>query len=196
MLNNENRDRRCVIISAPSGAGKTTIVHHLLKSGLKLEFSISATSRPLRSGETDGHDYHFLSPDDFREKISREEFVEWEEVYPGSYYGTLRSELERIWANGHYVLFEVDVFGGLKLKDIFKDRALSLFIMPPSVQALEDRLRKRSTDSEESLRKRMDKAKLEIDQSHRFDKIVINDRLETAMEESFQIVKSFLDSPL
>jgi guanylate kinase len=171
-------------------------VHHLLKSGLKLEFSISATSRPLRSGETDGHDYHFLSPDDFREKISREEFVEWEEVYPGSYYGTLRSELERIWANGHYVLFEVDVFGGLKLKDIFKDRALSLFIMPPSVQALEDRLRKRSTDSEESLRKRMDKAKLEIDQSHRFDKIVINDRLETAMEESFQIVKSFLDSPL
>lgn len=187
---------RAIIISAPSGAGKTTIVHHLLKSGLKLEFSISATSRPLRSGETDGHDYHFLSPDDFREKISREEFVEWEEVYPGSYYGTLRSELERIWANGHYVLFEVDVFGGLKLKDIFKDRALSLFIMPPSVQALEDRLRKRSTDSEESLRKRMDKAKLEIDQSHRFDKIVINDRLETAMEESFQIVKSFLDSPL
>lgn len=187
---------RAIIISAPSGAGKTTIVHHLLKSGLKLEFSISATSRPLRSGETDGHDYHFLAPDDFQERIKNEAFVEWEEVYPGSYYGTLRSELERIWSNGHYVLFEVDVFGGLKLKDIFKDSALSLFIMPPSVQALEDRLRKRSTDSEESLKKRMDKAKLEIDQSHRFDKIVINDKLEAAMEESFQIVKSFLNSPL
>ncbi|MEI6575788.1 MAG: guanylate kinase [Bacteroidota bacterium] len=186
--------KRCVIISAPSGAGKTTIVHHLLKSGLKLEFSISATSRKLRDGEADGFDYYFLSAEDFREKINAGEFMEWEEVYPGSYYGTLRSELDRIWNNGHFVLFEVDVFGGLKLKKVFGDHALSLFIMPPSINALEERLRKRSTDSEESMKKRIAKAKEEMDHSHLFDKIVINDKLEDALSASFQVVNTFLNS--
>lgn len=193
-MNNTMKQGRCVIISAPSGAGKTTIVHHLLKSGLNLEFSISATSRPLRAGEVNGHDYHFLTTEEFRSTIKKGEFVEWEEVYPGSYYGTLRSELERIWSKGNYVLFEVDVFGGLKLKKIFGENALSLFIMPPSVDALENRLRKRSTDSEESLQKRIAKTLLEMEQSHLFDKIIVNDALEPALAESYEVVKVFLKS--
>jgi len=192
-MNAERKLGQCVIISAPSGAGKTTIVHHLLKAGLNLEFSISATSRPLRAGEVNGHDYHFLTEDDFRSRKEKGEFVEWEEVYPGSFYGTLHSELERIWSNGHFVLFEVDVFGGLKLKKIFGDKALSLFIMPPSVEALEQRLRKRSTDTEESMQKRIDKAILEMEQSHLFDKIVVNEDLELALSASYAVVNEFLN---
>ncbi|MCX6271625.1 MAG: guanylate kinase [Bacteroidetes bacterium] len=183
---------RCIIVSAPSGAGKTTIVKHLLKAGLGLEFSVSACSRPMRPGEVHGRDYYFINIVDFQNLISKDEFIEWQEVYPGSYYGTLRSEIERIWNDGHHVIFDVDVYGGINLKKIFGEMALSLFIMPPSVEVLEQRLRARSTDSEESLQARLSKAKLEMEQHILFDKFIINDNLDQALQESILLVTHFL----
>jgi guanylate kinase len=183
---------KLVIISAPSGAGKTTIVKHLLESGLNLSFSVSATTRPLRGNEMNGVDYFFLSVDDFRKKIDNNEFVEWEEVYKDLFYGTLKSELERIWANGHHVLFDVDVKGGINLKNKFGTDSIAIFIMPPSVEELENRLVKRATDNIEKIRIRVEKAKEELKLANQFDAIIVNHQLDKAREETLKIVSSFL----
>ncbi len=183
---------KLVIISAPSGAGKTTIVNCLLDQELGLEFSISATTRKPRRSEMNGKDYYFLSREDFIEKISRGEFVEWEEVYSNHFYGTLKEEMERIWRNNKHVLFDVDVKGGLNLKKIFGAKAISIFIMPPSFDELEKRLRLRGTDNSSRIRIRVNKAIEEIKLSSDFDIIVINDDLERAQQEVIAAVRSFL----
>jgi guanylate kinase len=183
---------KLVIISAPSGAGKTTIVKHLLESGLNLSFSVSATTRPLRGYEIEGVDYFFLTVADFRKRIDNNEFVEWEEVYKDLFYGTLKSELERIWANSKHVLFDVDVKGGISLKDKFGTDAIAIFIMPPSVEELENRLVKRATDTAEKIRMRVEKAKEELKLANQFDAVIINHQLDKAKEETLKIVKSFL----
>lgn len=180
------------IFSAPSGAGKTTIVKNLLAQNSNLEFSISATSREMRCGEINGKDYYFISADDFREKIKNNEFLEWEEVYENQYYGTLKSELERIWAKGHHVVFDVDVVGGLNLKSVYPDKALAVFVMPPSAEILKERLINRSTENDESLKKRLDKADFELSFSDKFDVILINDDLEHAISEAHKIVNNFI----
>lgn len=181
------------IFSAPSGSGKTTIVHQLLQKELNLEFSISATSRPKRENETQGKDYYFLSADDFRKKISNNEFVEWEEVYENRFYGTLKSELERIWSNGKHVVFDVDVIGGVNLKKNYPERALSIFIMPPSVEELENRLKNRSTDSSEDIKTRLEKATEEIKYADQFDLIIVNDKLEHAIDQATEAIKKFIN---
>lgn len=185
---------KCVIISAPSGAGKTTIVRSLLAKGLRLAFSVSATSRAKRGYEVDGQDYFFITPEEFKQRIDADAFVEWEEVYPGQYYGTLRSEIDRIWSEGNCAIFDVDVVGGLHLKEVFGDRALGVFVSPPSVEVLEQRLLARNTETPESLRKRVDKAAHEMTFAPRFDTIVVNDTLEHACQEAYEQVKRFLAS--
>lgn len=184
---------KLVIFSAPSGAGKTTIVHAILNAGLSLEFSISACSREKRANEAEGKDYYFLGLEGFREKIRKNAFLEWEEVYKDHYYGTLRSEVDRIRAKGKYVIFDVDVYGGINIKDQFNDEALAIFVMPPSLKVLEERLRGRSTDSEENIQKRLDKAKHEIDMAEKFDHIIINDDLDTAIKEAKELITAFTD---
>lgn len=183
---------KLVIFSAPSGSGKTTIVRELLKRFPRFEFSISATSRQPRGQEQNGVDYYFLTHDEFRARVERDEFVEWEEVYAGTCYGTLRSEMERIWSKGNIIVFDVDVMGGINLKSLFKDDACSIFIMPPSVEELERRLRGRGTDAEEVIRKRIDKAEFELSKSSQFDYTVINDDLAVAVEEAASIIENFL----
>lgn len=183
---------KLVIFSAPSGSGKTTIVRELLKRFPRFEFSISATSRQPRGQEQNGVDYYFLSHDEFKERVGRDEFVEWEEVYAGTCYGTLRSEMERIWGKGNVIVFDVDVMGGINLKSLFKADACSIFIMPPSVEELERRLRGRGTDSEEVIRKRIDKAEFELSKASQFDYTVINDDLAAAVEEAASIIENFL----
>lgn len=176
---------KLIIFSAPSGSGKTTIVKQLLANNLNLGFSISACTRDKRGrAETDGQDYYFLTPDEFRDKINEEAFVEWEEVYPGAYYGTLKSEIERIWASGKHVIFDVDVKGGLALKHYYKDRALAVFVKVPSLDILEERLRSRGTETEESLSKRIFKMKFEWAFQDKFDVVLVNDALEQAVEEA------------
>jgi guanylate kinase len=183
---------RVLIISAPSGAGKSTLVNHLLASGLPLAFSVSATSRKPRGNETDGREYYFISAPEFRRRISRGEFVEWEEVYRNRYYGTLKSELERIAAGGKTPLFDVDVKGGINLKKIFAERALAIFIMPPSVEELRARLTKRGTDPEEDIDVRVQKAASEIMLACSFDRVIINDELEKSCDEITAVVREFL----
>lgn len=183
---------KLVIISAPSGAGKTTMVKHLLQSGLNLEFSVSATTRPLRGKEKEGVDYFFIPAGEFRSRISNNEFVEWQEVYEGLMYGTLRSEVERIRLREKNVLFDVDVRGGLNLKREFGTDAIALFIMPPSLAELEKRLVKRGTDCPSTINMRIEKARDEIKIADQFDKIVINDNLEQAKEEVYNAVLTFL----
>jgi guanylate kinase len=183
---------KLVIISAPSGAGKTTIVKHLLMSRLNLSFSVSATTRPKRGTEKDGVDYFFLTVPEFRKRIENNEFVEWEEVYRDLFYGTLKSELERIWDEGNHVLFDVDVKGGINLKKIFGDRAISIFIMPPSVEELGKRLVKRGTDSREKVDMRIKKANEELLLADQFDSVIINDDLEIAKETALKTITSFL----
>lgn len=183
---------KLVIISAPSGAGKTTIVRHLLSSSLNLEFSISATTRAKRAGETEGKDYYFLTPDEFRKSIDRGEFVEWEEVYNDHFYGTLRKEIERIWSEGRHVLFDVDVKGGINLKRVFGNDALSIFVLPPSVEELEKRLLNRGTDSMEKIMMRVTKAAGEMKFSDQFDLVIVNDDLEKAKTETVNIISDFL----
>jgi guanylate kinase len=183
---------KLVIISAPSGAGKTTVVNHLLGSGLNLSFSVSATTRPRRGDEENGIDYFFMSVREFKSRIDNNEFVEWQEVYHDLFYGTLKSELERIWSEGNHVVFDVDVRGGLNLKRIFGEKAISIFIMPPSVEELANRLRKRGTDSQEKVMMRINKANEELTVANQFDKIVINDNLEKAKDLVLKTVTIFL----
>jgi len=185
---------KLIVISAPSGAGKTTIVHYLLNAGLGLEFSVSACSRSKRPNEENGRDYYFFSVGEFKSKIKRGEFVEWEEVYPDFYYGTLHSEIERIWAKGNHVIFDVDVVGGLNLKKKFPKETLAIFIMPPSVEELEKRLKSRSTDPKNEIRKRVEKSKKELDYASGFDVIVVNNELEKAKKESENHIRKFLNA--
>ena len=183
---------KAIIFSAPSGAGKTTIVHHLLDSIPELEFSVSACSRPKRANEVHGTDYYFLSIDEFKKRIAEDKFLEWEEVYKDNFYGTLKEEIHRIWAKGKCVIFDVDVVGGLNLKKYFGANALSVFVMAPDIKSLEARLRTRSTESEESIQRRMAKATKEIEYSNQFDKILVNSDLEVAKKEAEGLVKYFL----
>ncbi|MBE5033004.1 guanylate kinase [Gallalistipes aquisgranensis] len=183
---------KLVILSAPSGAGKSTIVKHLLKTFPRLEFSVSATSRAPRGTERNGVEYYFLSPEEFSKAVERGEFVEWEEVYAGTCYGTLCTELERIWSKGNVIIFDVDVKGGIRLKEIFGDKALSIFIMPPSIEELRSRLIGRGTDAPEVIERRIQKAETEISYCHKFDRIVVNDRLEEAVEEVTTLIRDFI----
>lgn len=185
---------KLIIISAPSGTGKGTIVRHLIERFPQLEFSISATSRAPRGEERDGIEYQFLSGEQFAELIERDEFVEWEEVYAGTYYGTLKSELQRIWNKGNAIVFDVDVKGGLRLKEIFGRDALTMFIMPPSIEELRARLVGRGTDAPEVIEKRLAKAEHEIAYNKSFDYIVVNDDLRDAVERAGQIITEFLQS--
>ena len=183
---------KLVIFSAPSGSGKTTIVRRLLSIFPQFEFSISATSRQPRGTEQNGVDYYFLSQEEFAQAVAEERFVEWEEVYAGTCYGTLKSEMERIWAKGNVILFDVDVLGGINLKNIFGKDACSVFVQPPSVEELERRLRGRGTDSEETIAKRVAKAEFELSKAAEFDHVVINDDLDTAVNETIEILNNFL----
>lgn len=184
---------KCIIFSAPSGAGKTTIVHHLLSGDFPLEFSVSACSRDPRGHEKEGKDYYFLGVEGFRKKIQEEAFIEWEEVYPDHFYGTLKSEVKRIWEHGKAVIFDVDVIGGLNLKKQFGDAAIAIFVQPPSVEELEKRLRYRSTETEEKIRQRLNKASSELKYADQFDTIILNDNLENAFEQAEKVVKEFLE---
>ena len=183
---------KLVIISAPSGAGKTSIVSYLLTRDLLLEFSVSATTRKPRINETYGKEYYFLTAEDFKTRIRNKEFVEWEEVYNDNYYGTLKSEIERLWSHKKNVIFDVDVKGGINLKNIFGNKAISIFIMPPSIKELEKRLLARGTDEKSRIKIRVEKAMEEIKLAVHFDQIIINDNLETARNEVYEIVRSFL----
>ncbi|NBG64867.1 guanylate kinase [Acidiluteibacter ferrifornacis] len=187
------QEGKCIIFSAPSGAGKTTIVKRLLEEIKALRFSVSACTRERRVNETDGKDYYFLSINDFKNKINRNEFIEWEEVYTDHYYGTLKKEIERIWQEGHHVIFDVDVVGGLNLKKYFGDKALAIFVMPPSIQELEARLRGRATETEDRLAKRIGKAEQELKTADQFDVILVNEHLEEACEEAKSLVRNFID---
>ena len=183
---------KLIIFSAPSGAGKSTLVQYLLGRGLELEFSVSATSRAPRGAEQHGVDYYFLSPEEFRQKIDNHEFVEYEEVYPDCYYGTLRTEVERITGNNKNIVFDVDVVGGVNIKKQFDVRALSIIIAPPGIETLQQRLIERATDSPEMIEKRVAKAAYEMTFSPQFDVTVINDNLETAKAETERLIRDFL----
>ena len=185
--------RKAIIICAPSGAGKTSIVRYLLDALPYLAFSVSACSRPKRGDETDGKDYYFLTADEFRSRIEAGGFVEWEEVYPGSYYGTLKSDLERIWIEGRVPVFDVDVKGGLSLKTWFGSDALAIYIKPPSIEALENRLKNRGTETEETLRKRIERAEFELGFASKFDFAIINDNLERACKDAVEAITGFLE---
>jgi guanylate kinase len=184
---------KAIIFSAPSGAGKTTIVKHLLNQYDNLSFSISACSRSQRPNEIHGVDYYFLSINEFKEKIARNEFVEWEEVYADNFYGTLRSEVERIWKEDKVVIFDVDVVGGVNLKKYFGDKALAIFVKPPSIQHLRNRLSQRATETDESIERRMAKAEKEMGFAIHFDYILNNDLLLKALNESEEVVEQFLN---
>ena len=183
---------KLIIFSAPSGSGKTTLVKYLLEMDLPMEFSVSACTRPMRSGEQQGKDYYFMTVDEFRGHIRKGDFVEWEEVYDQNYYGTLRSEIDRIWSTRKHVVFDVDVKGGLAIKEKFGARALSVFIQPPSVEELGRRLRARGTDSAGVIDQRLNKAAYELSFAPRFDSVVVNDVLETACGEVYSVVRKFL----
>jgi guanylate kinase len=183
---------KCIIFSAPSGAGKTTIVHALLAAQLGLEFSVSACSRDPRPNEINGKDYYFLGIEGFKEKIGEGAFLEWEEVYTDNFYGTLKAEIERIWSAGHAVIFDVDVVGGLNLKRIFGDQALAVFVQPPSEEELEKRLRYRSTETEDKIQQRLRKSGQELSRAKEFDFILVNEDLQVAIEQAKNVVTSFL----
>ncbi|MBN2659995.1 MAG: guanylate kinase [Tannerellaceae bacterium] len=184
---------KLVIFSAPSGSGKSTIINFLLKQGLDLHFSISATSREPRGSEKHGVEYYFLSPEEFKSKIAANEFLEYEEVYTDKYYGTLKSEIERLLTNGNNVVFDVDVVGGCNIKEYYGDRALSLFIQPPGIEVLRSRLEGRGTDSPEVIESRLAKATYEMTFAPKFDRVIINDEIETAKAETLQVIRAFLE---
>lgn len=187
---------KAVIFSAPSGSGKTTIVKHLLANNPNLGFSISACTRDKRGrSEENGKDYYFLSPEEFKNKIDQNAFVEWEEVYEGNFYGTLKEEIQRIWDEGKHVIFDVDVKGGLHLKEYFGDKALAVFVKVPSLDVLNNRLKDRATESEESLSRRLYKAKFEMSFENQFDVILVNDNIDTSFAEAEKLVNQFLQNP-
>lgn len=182
-----------MVFSAPSGSGKTTIVRHLLQKFPQLGFSISACTRDKRGrSEENGKDYYFLTPEDFRTRIENNEFVEWEEVYEGAFYGTLKSEVERIWDSGRSVIFDVDVKGGISLKDFYQEKALTIFVKVPSIESLRERLKGRGTESEDSLSRRLFKVQFEMGFQDRFDVVLLNDNLEDTLKEAEKIVSDFL----
>jgi guanylate kinase len=184
---------KLLVFSAPSGSGKTTIVRHLLsKKDLNLEFSISAATREARGEEINGKDYYFMSIEEFKKHIKADDFVEWEEVYRDNFYGTLKSEIERIWANGKNVIFDIDVAGGLRIKKKFPNETLAVFVKPPSIDELKIRLKKRSTESEDKINMRIAKASVELATAPQFDKIIKNYDLDIAKEEAYQLVKEFV----
>ncbi len=183
---------KAIIISAPSGAGKTTLVNKLLEAKLPLLFSISACSRNPRDGEENNKDYYFLSIEEFQQKINTQEFIEWEEVYKGNFYGTLKKEIERIWKKKKHVVFDVDVIGGVSLKEYFNEDALCIFIKPPNLEVLAQRLKKRNSDDKESIKKRIEKSFEEMKSMDKFDKIIVNDKLSTSSKDIIEIVEKFL----
>ena len=186
---------KLIVFSAPSGSGKTTIVRHLLaQADLNLEFSISAATRQPRGEEVNGKDYYFMSLDQFKQHIKNEDFVEWEEVYRDNFYGTLKSEVERIWAKGKNVIFDIDVAGGLRIKSKFQEETLAVFVKPPSVDELKRRLKERSTESEEKINMRIAKAHVELATAPQFDVIIKNYDLEVALDEAYQLVKNFINT--
>lgn len=186
-------DGKLIVFSAPSGSGKTTIVRYLLaQDELKLDFSISATSREARGVERHGKDYYFLSLKQFKEKIKNDEFLEWEEVYRDNFYGTLKSEVERIWAEGKNVIFDIDVVGGLDIKQIYPEKTLAVFVKPPSIEELKIRLKKRKTESADKINMRVAKASIELATAPQFDHIIINNDLNTALEEAYTLVADFV----
>ncbi|SNR54118.1 MULTISPECIES: guanylate kinase [Flavobacterium] len=185
---------KLIVFSAPSGSGKTTIVRHLLgKEDLNLEFSISAASRDPRGEEEHGKDYYFISLEQFKKHIKAEEFLEWEEVYRDNFYGTLKSEIERIWALGKNVIFDIDVAGGLRIKHKFPEQTLAVFVKPPSVDELKRRLKQRSTETDDKINMRIAKASVELATAPQFDTIIKNYDLDTAKEEAYQLVKDFVN---
>jgi len=186
------KSRKVMIFSAPSGSGKSTIVRHLMDRYPMLGFSVSATSRQPRGEETDGKEYYFLSVDDFKKRIKNNEFVEYQEVYKGCYYGTLKSEVERLWNDGKTILFDIDVVGAVNLKKLYGDDALALFVKPPSIEVLRERLVNRGTESEDAIEKRVIKAEYELSFENQFDKILVNDKLEDCLEEARKITEEFL----
>lgn len=184
---------KSIIFSAPSGSGKTTIVNHIISiNELKLEFSVSACTRKMRNGEANGKDYYFMSVEEFRNNIEENKFIEWEEVYKNNYYGTLKSEIDRIWGNDRNIIFDVDVMGGLNLKRMFGKDALSIFVMPPSIDELQHRLEKRGTDPSDKIAGRVSKAKFEMKYAEKFDKVLINDDLNKALKEAEQMIREYL----
>ena len=187
---------KLIVFSAPSGSGKTTLVRHLLKQEeLNLEFSISATSREKRNNETDGKDYYFLDAKAFKNRIKNDEFLEWEEVYRDNFYGTLKTEVKRIWAQGKNVIFDIDVSGGLRIKRKFPDQTIAIFVKPPSIDELKFRLKKRQTESNDKINMRIAKASAELATAPLFDVIVINDDLDKAIAESYKLVSEFVNKP-
>jgi guanylate kinase len=192
MNSSNNFQGKAIIISAPSGAGKTTLVNKLLDAKLPLLFSISACSRAPREGEEDKKDYYFLSIEEFKEKIKAQDFIEWEEVYEGNFYGTLKKEIERIWKEKKHVVFDVDVIGGISLKDYFMENSISIFIKPPSMEVLSKRLKKRNTEDRKSIKNRLEKSFEEMKSIDKFDKIIVNDDLSISSKNIIETVKKFL----
>lgn len=192
MNNAETKQGKIIVFTAPSGAGKTTIVRHLLKTMPELAFSVSATTRAARDYEKDGLHYYFLTPTSFENKIVANEFIEYEEVYKGTYYGTLKSELNRLWQEDKHVLFDIDVKGAISIKKEYKELALTIFVMPPSIEELAKRLKKRSTDDAQSLQKRINKFEEEMKFSDSFDAIILNDDLDVALVEAKELVTTFI----
>ncbi len=189
-----NKKGKLIVFSAPSGSGKTTIVRHLLKqSELQLDFSISATSRDRRGEEIEGEDYYYLSASEFKNKIKHDEFLEWEEVYRDNFYGTLKTEVERIWALGKHVIFDIDVSGGLRIKRKFPKETLAIFVKPPSIDELKIRLKKRKTESDDKINMRVAKASAELATSPLFDKIVVNEHLDEALAQAYKMVDEFVN---
>ncbi len=185
---------KLVIFSAPSGSGKSTLVNHLLSQGLDLAFSVSCTSRKPRGDEKHGVNYYFLTPEEFRQRIENDEFLEYEEVYTDKFYGTLKSEVERLSEAGHTVVFDVDVKGGINIKKFYGNRALSIFVQPPSIEELSRRLHKRGTDAEEVIQQRLAKAGYELTFAPQFDRIIVNDDLDVAKAETLKVVTDFIEA--
>ena len=195
-INDITNQGKLIVFSAPSGSGKTTLVRHLLKQQeLNLEFSISATSREKRDNETDGKDYYFLDTQAFKNRIKNDEFLEWEEVYRDNFYGTLKTEVKRIWAKGKNVIFDIDVSGGLRIKRKFPDQTIAIFVKPPSIDELKIRLKKRQSETNDKINMRIAKASAELATAPLFDVIVVNDDLDKAIAESYKLVSDFINSP-
>lgn len=189
-----NNQGKLIVFSAPSGSGKTTIVRYLLsKEELNLDFSISATSRAPRGHEKHGEDYYFMSLQEFKQHIKNDDFLEWEEVYRDNFYGTLKAEVERIWAKGKHVVFDIDVVGGLDIKQIYPEQTLAVFVKPPSIEELKIRLKKRKTESDDKINMRVAKASIELATAPQFDHIIINNELSEALEEAYDLVKEFVE---